>query len=112
MNSFNYAELLFRLLPHAILILGALVALFADQLRPRTWNDWNRSTTAVLIGLVSIIAAILVINRQTEVGSFYNGMLQITQIVRFVQVALLILTAATLITSTPEKFTAHIEIGR
>ncbi|HEX7861157.1 MAG TPA: NADH-quinone oxidoreductase subunit N [Verrucomicrobiae bacterium] len=108
MNSFNYAELLIRLLPHAILIVGALIALFADQLRPRTWNDWNRSTTAVLIGLVSIIAAILVINRQTEFGSFYNGMLQVTQIVRFVQVSLLILTAATLITSTPEKFTNHI----
>lgn len=108
MTPFDYQELLARLLPHSILIIGALVALFVDQGRPRTWNAWNRSTITVFIGLVSVILSIVVITRQSETGLFYNGMLQISPFTRVVQVGLLILTAATLLIGSPEKFTAHI----
>ena len=108
MTPFDYQELLARLLPHSILIIGALVALFVDQGRPRTWNARNRSTIAVFIGMVSAILSILVITRQSETGLFYNGMLQISPFTRVVQIGLLILTAGTLLIGAPEKFTAHI----
>jgi NADH-quinone oxidoreductase subunit N len=108
MTPFDYQLLFVRLLPHAILVVGALVVLFLDQSRPRHWNPWNRSVTAVFIGLLTVIISILVITRQNETGSFYNDMLQITPFVRVVQIGLLILTAATLLIASPEKFTDHI----
>ena len=108
MTPFDYQLLLVRLLPHAILIAGALVVLFLDQSRARHWNPLNRSVTAVFIGLLTVIVSILVITRQNETGSFYNDMLQITPFVRIVQIGLLILTAATLLIASPEKFTDHI----
>ena len=108
MTPFDYQLLFVRLLPHAILVMGALVVLFLDQSRTRHWNPLNRSVTAVFIGLLTVIVAILVITRQNETGSFYNGMLQITPFVRVVQIGLLILTAATLLMASPEKFTDHI----
>ena len=108
MTPFDYQLLLVRLLPHSILIVGAIVVLFLDQARPRQWNPLNRSVTAVFIGLLTVIASILVITRQSETGSFYNDMLQITPFVRMVQIGLLILTAATLLIASPEKFTDHI----
>ena len=108
MEPFDYQALFARLLPHSILIIGGLVVLFLDQARARSWNERNRSVTAVFIGLVAVILAILVITRQTESGRFYNGMLEITTFPRIMQIGLLILTAATLLISTPEKFTSHI----
>jgi len=108
MIPFNYTELLVRFLPESILVLGALVALFLDQARAKVWSGRSRSVTAVFIGLLSTILAILVISRQEEFGEFYNGMLQIFAFTKVVKVGLLVLTAATLLIASPARFTTHI----
>ena len=108
MNSFNYAELLVRLLPHTILIVGALLVLFWDQAASARSSMGSRSARAVFVGVLTIFVSVVVLNRQSEFGSVYNGMLQFDNLVRFVQTGLLILTAATLLISAPDKFTMHI----
>ena len=115
MNRFNYIELLARFLPEAILVLGALVALFLDQARAKVWSDRSRNVTAVFIGLLSAILAILILideriapAAQFEFGDFYNGMLQISVFTKVVKVGLLVLVAATLLIASPAKFTTHI----
>jgi NADH-quinone oxidoreductase subunit N len=108
MNRFNYIELFIRFLPEAILVVGALIALFLDQARAAAWSERSRSVTAVFIGLLSVILAILVISRQDDLGDFYNGMLQISAFTKVVKVGLLVLTAATLLIAAPAKFTTHI----
>ena len=114
MNQFNYIELLARLLPETILVIGALVALFLDQARAKVWSDRSRNVTAVFIGLLSAILAILVlidprlVAAQWQFADFYNGMLQISPLTKVVKVALLVLTAATLLIAAPSRFTKHI----
>lgn len=108
MISFDYKLLLFRLLPEALLVLGAILALFLDQAKAPVWKDRSRSVTAVFIGLFTVILAILVISRQSDLGDFYNGMLQISPFTKLVKVGLLVLVAATILIASPEKFTQHI----
>ena len=108
MNPFNYIELLARLLPETILVIGGLVALFLDQARAKAWSDRSRNVTAIFIGLLSAIISILFVTWQTDFGDFYNGMLQISPLTKVVKVALLIMTAATLLIAAPSRFTKHI----
>ena len=108
MNPFDYQQLFVRLLPEIVLVIGALLALFLDQARARVWTDRNRSVTSVFIGLFTCIISILLISWQWDLGDFYHGMLQITAFTKVVKVALLVLTAATLLIASPAKFTAHI----
>lgn len=115
MNPFNYMELLARLLPETILVIGGLVALFLDQSRAKVWSDRSRNVTAIFIGLLSAILAIMVMidprfspTAQWQFGDFYNGMLQISPVSKVVKVALLVLTAATLLIAAPSRFTRHI----
>jgi NADH-quinone oxidoreductase subunit N len=108
MNPFNYTELLIRLLPHTILIVGALIVLFWDQASARHSNSSARSNRAVFLGAITVILAIVVLLRQSEFALAYNGMLQLDDFVRAVQTGLLILTGATLLIAAPDKFTAHI----
>ena len=108
MNPFNYTEFLLRLLPHAILIVGALIVLFWDQASvPRSALS-ARSTRALFLGLVTVVLAIIVLLRQSEFVVAYGGMLQLNDFSRVVQTGLLILTAATLLIAAPDKFTPHI----
>jgi NADH-quinone oxidoreductase subunit N len=108
MNSFNYTELLVRLLPHSVLIVGALIILFWDQGTAARSTAAARSTRAVFLGVLTTVVSLIVLNRQTEFGSAYGGMLHFDNLVRFVQMGLLILTAATLLIASPDRFTHHV----
>ncbi len=115
MNRFDYIELLARLLPETVLVIGALVALFLDQSRAKVWSDRSRNVTGVFIGLLSSILAILFMihpnlspSVQWQFGDFYHGMLQISTFTKVVKTGLLVLTAATLLIAAPAKFTSHI----
>jgi NADH-quinone oxidoreductase subunit N len=108
MNPFNYTELLIRLLPHTILIVGALIVLFWDQASARGSTPSARSARAIFLGVITVILAMLVLLRQSGFVLAYNGMLQLDAFVRVVQTGLLILTSATLLIAAPDKFTAYI----
>jgi NADH-quinone oxidoreductase subunit N len=108
MNPFNYTELLLRLLPHTVLIVGALIVLFWDQAATRHSTLPARSTRAITLGVFTVLLAIVVVLQQSEFVLAYNGMLQLDNFVRFVQTGLLILTAATLLIAVPHNFTGHI----
>src|SRR5688500_19544994 len=106
MNPFNYTELLIRLLPHTILIVGALIVIFCDQASARHSNPSARSNRAVFFGAITVILAILVLLRQAEFALAYNAMLQLDDFVRAVQTGLLIFTRATLLIPAPATLTA------
>jgi NADH-quinone oxidoreductase subunit N len=108
MNSFDYGELLFRLLPHTVLVAGALLVLFWDQASAARLSLAARSGRAVSIALLVVFVSIVVLNRQSEVISAYNGMLQFADFERVIQTCLLILAAGTLLIALPHKFTTHI----
>jgi NADH-quinone oxidoreductase subunit N len=108
MNPFNYTELLVRLLPHSILIVGALIVLFWDQTSARNSADSIRSSRAITFGVTTVVVAMIALLRQSEFVLAYNGMLQLDDFVRAVQSGLLILTGATLLIASPHRFTTHI----
>lgn len=108
MNPFDYSDLLVRLLPHCVLIAGALVVLFWDQAASARSTAGARANRAVFLAILTIVISTIVLNGQKEFGSAYGGMLQLDGLVRFVQTALLVLTGTTLLITSPEKFTNHI----
>lgn len=108
MIAFNYFDLLLRLLPEAILIVGGLVVLFADQARAGRSSAAFRANLASFLAVIACGAAIAAVALQRENGSFYEGMLAITPFTRIVKICLLVLVAASIASGIPQRFTDHI----
>mgnify|MGYP001260409555 CR=1 FL=1 len=108
MIQFDYLALLARLLPETILVLGGLVILFVDQARAPRASLSSRVHFAGFFTLATCILAIASMALQTETGSFYRGMLVVTEFTKIAKGCLLILLAAAVISGLPARFTDHI----
>jgi NADH-quinone oxidoreductase subunit N len=106
--QFDYLALLARLLPEAIIVLGGLIVLFADQARAGSGGAASRTNLAIVLTLLSCGLAIFLLSFQSGQGSFYHGMLVISGFSRIAKICLLILLAATVASGIPARFTNHI----
>jgi NADH-quinone oxidoreductase subunit N len=106
--QFDYLELLRRLLPETILVIGGLIVLFLDQTRAARAKAESRVEVSGLLAVLTCGAAMLAVWLQTENGAFYEGMLVITPFTKIVKLCLLVLLAATVISGVPSRFTQHI----
>ena len=99
MNApFDYFELLLRLLPETILVLGALTVLFAGK---------SSGNSAVLLGLATCGTAVAALALQGNFAGSFEGMLVTTPFTRITKICLLVLSAAAIGAGLPSKFSAH-----
>lgn len=108
MIPFDYFELLVRLMPETILVVGGLIVLFVDQSNAARATPSFRTNLASFLGVLTCGLAIFAIALQRESGSFYHGMLALTSFTRIVKICLLILIAASIASGIPQRFTEHI----
>lgn len=108
MIPFNYFELLLRLLPETILIVGGLIVLFLDQSRVGKSTASFRANLAAFLAVLTCGIAIAAVAFQRENGSFYQGMLALTPFTRIVKICLLVLIAGSVASGIPQRFTDHI----
>jgi NADH-quinone oxidoreductase subunit N len=108
MPTFDYQLLLSRLLPETILVIGAVVVLFLDQALARERSAAARSSLATVLGVTTLLLAIVALRFQAEEGSVYHGMLVITAFARIAKTLLALLAIATLCIGRPSRFTVHI----
>jgi NADH-quinone oxidoreductase subunit N len=108
MLPFDYKLLLVRLLPETILVIGALIALFLDQSRAQAWSAQRRSMVGAFVAVITLVVGIVAVIYSSSSGSVYGGMLVFSSFNQIVKVSLLVLTIATILISSPAKFTPHI----
>ncbi len=108
MGDFNYPQLLLRLLPETLLVIGALVVLFLDQAAAKSKPLASRSSRGIFLSVITLGLVIYALSHQTESGSFYSGMLVLNGFTRIARICVCTLGIATLLLSRPVRFTTHI----
>lgn len=108
MPAFDYQLLLLRLLPEAILVIGALIVLFLDQGTARNRGLNARSSVATSLAVLTLLLTIFALRFQAKEGSVYGGMLVLSGFSRIAKSLLALLAIATLLIGRPARFTTHI----
>ncbi len=104
----SYLELLRLVAPETILVLTAFVVLSADLLAMRELELRFRLIIGAMLSCVGCVVAIGWMLALPQHTNFLEGMLVLDPLRQFVKIALLILTAFTLLISIDRQFTRHV----
>ncbi|MEO6035273.1 MAG: NADH-quinone oxidoreductase subunit N [Verrucomicrobiota bacterium] len=101
--SFNYAEILQRVVPETIVVVTALVVLTFNLLVKRTADRMSAALSS--LGCMLAIVWIWLAPNQ---GNILDGMLVVDPLTQFMKQVLLGLTIFTAVISMPTRFTRHV----
>jgi NADH-quinone oxidoreductase subunit N len=107
-SEISYVELLKLAAPETILVLTALLVLAADLLTLREMDLNFRRLIGAMIACAGCLVAAGWMLALPEHANFFNGMLVVDPLTRFVKIALLALTICTLVLSVETDFTRHV----
>ncbi len=103
----EYLRLLELAAPETILVVIAVVVLAADLLALRDLEPPIRTLISVMLSCFGCGLAVAWMLAVPQEGNFMAGMLVVNSLTRLVKIALLVLTAFTLIISLDGEFTSH-----
>ncbi len=95
-------------MPELLLVLTALAVMAADLLVLRRYPLRTRFTAASILASLGCIAAIIQIAASSVPSNLLDGVLVTNPLVHVVQIALLVLTIATLLLAASSSFTEHV----
>lgn len=108
MNGVDYFELLKLAMPECIIAAAAFAVLAVDLLAVRQRTVSYRAGVAGAIGCIACVAAVLWIGVGGQDADALRGMLVVDGLTRLAKIALLVLTAFTLVLSIQGRFTEHV----
>jgi NADH-quinone oxidoreductase subunit N len=108
MISIDYATLVLLARPEIILVVAALIVLALDVSVLRKAAAPTRFAVASLLGIAGCAAAIASLTMVTAQSSLLDGVLLTDPTIRFVQIAILVLSIVALLLSARSTFTSHI----
>jgi len=108
MEPFSYKLLFARLLTEFILVAGAMLVLFLDQARAKSWASGKRCGVAAGLSAGIILLSMIAACCASDFGAHYGGMVVISPMVQGVKICLLALAAASILIASPARFTPHI----
>jgi len=108
MISIDYSTLLWMARPEIILVIAALIVLALDVSILRKSIASTRFAVASLLGVAGCAIAIVSLTKVTAQAGLLDGVLLTDPTIRFVQIAILVLSIVTLLLSARSTFTSHI----
>jgi len=106
--AIDYRALALMALPEIILVIAALLVLALDVSVLRNAVARTRFAAAALLGVAGCAAAIVSLTKVIAQSSLLDGVLLTDPTVRFVQIAILVMSIITLLLSARSTFTSHI----
>jgi NADH-quinone oxidoreductase subunit N len=108
MTTFSYLDLLRLVLPQIIVVVAALCVLSVDLMFLRTSEARLRISIGAMLSLAGVAASALWIVHSPQQANVLDGMLVLNPLSQCMQIALLILTALTVLTFVGSTFTQHV----
>jgi NADH-quinone oxidoreductase subunit N len=106
-SSSGYLDLFKLIVPESILVLTVLAVLAADLWALRGLEARFRRLIGAVISCAGCAGAITWMHVASQQGTFAEGMLTVNALTQLVKVALLVLTAFTILISVDTDFTTH-----
>jgi NADH-quinone oxidoreductase subunit N len=108
MTSPNYLDLLYLVLPEAIVVVAALCVLSVDLMFLRTSETRLRGSIGAVLSLAGCVAAVAWIQHSPQSANVFDGMLVVNPLAQRMQIALLVLTMITVSLFMGSTFTEHV----
>jgi len=108
MISLDYRSLALMARPEIILVVAALIVLALDVSVLRKAATHTRFAVAALLGVAGCATAIASLTMVSAQSSLLDGVLLTDPTIRFVQIAILVLSIVALLLSARSTFTSHI----